>query len=421
MITDCYKNSDVSAYDIVTMKVSALVFLALLAFCACAKRYDNYQVYRITPRNDRQLQVLKELVQNPTFTLWSDISHVNRTVDVMVPPIRQRQIKAFLKSFDHELWIENVQTLIDNEGQLTTKADLNWNSYSRLETINSWMMSLPNKYPQVTVVQGGISYEGRPILGVKVSYKPGNKIVFLEGGIHAREWIAPATVTYILNQLLSSTDPRVRAVAESRDWYVFPNANPDGYVYSTNYDRMWRKTRKPYGFCYGADPNRNWGYHWMQGGASNNPCADDYAGPSAFSEIETKSLAEFISTIAPNLEAYIGFHSYSQYLLIPFGHSGLEVPANDAELHNIGYKAVAALSAKYGTRYSVGNIPEIIYVASGGSFDWVLGNYRHVRLAYTFELRDTGRYGFLLPPDQIIPTGRETLDALVVMIEEISN
>lgn len=95
---------------------------------------------------------------------------------------------------------------------------------------------------------------------------------------------------------------------------------------------MWRKTRTPYGTCFGADPNRNWGYHWMDGGASSYPCLDTHAGSGPFSEVETKSLSEFINTIGDQLDAYIAFHSYSQLLLIPYGHAGHEVPANNKEL-----------------------------------------------------------------------------------------
>lgn len=39
-------------------------------------------------------------------------------------------------------------------------------------------------------------------------------------------------------------------------------------------------------------------------------------------------------------------------------------------------------------------------------------------VVYTYELRDNGRYGFLLPASQIIPTAEETLDSLVGLFEE---
>lgn len=49
--------------------------------------------------------------------------------------------------------------------------------------------------------------------------------------------------------------------------------------------------------------------------------------------------------------------------------------------------------------------------------DWVKGTYGKP-VTYTYELRDTGRYGFLLPPTQIIPTGEETMDSLIAMFKE---
>lgn len=33
---------------------------------------------------------------------------------------------------------------------------------------------------------------------------------------------------------------------QSVDWYIMPVLNPDGYEFSHNYDRMWRKSRSKY-------------------------------------------------------------------------------------------------------------------------------------------------------------------------------
>jgi len=57
-------------------------------------------------------------------------------------------------------------------------------------------------------------------------------ILAMLSGIHAREWISSATVTYILNKLLTSDNPVIQDLARSFDYYVFPIVNPDGYVYT---------------------------------------------------------------------------------------------------------------------------------------------------------------------------------------------
>jgi carboxypeptidase A2 len=49
--------------------------------------------------------------------------------------------------------------------------------------------------------------------------------------------------------------------------------------------------------------------------------------------------------------------------------------------------------------------------------DWVKATLK-LPIAFTYELRDTGRHGFVLPADQIIPNGQEILDSFVVMFKE---
>uniref|UniRef100_A0A1B0DE40 Peptidase M14 domain-containing protein n=1 Tax=Phlebotomus papatasi TaxID=29031 RepID=A0A1B0DE40_PHLPP len=91
-----------------------------------------------------------------------------------------------------------------------------------------------------------------------------------------------------------------------------------------NYYRLWRKTRSKQGFiCQGVDPNRNWDVYWETGGigAFDNMCEEKFAGPEPFSEIETKSLSEYILSIGDNLNFYIAFHSANNMLLFPWGHT----------------------------------------------------------------------------------------------------
>lgn len=51
----------------------------------------------------------------------------------------------------------------------------------------------------------GKSSEGRAMKIIKIGYsnssKPNKPIVWIDAGIHAREWIAPATAMYIVNKV----------------------------------------------------------------------------------------------------------------------------------------------------------------------------------------------------------------------------
>ncbi|KAJ8927854.1 hypothetical protein NQ314_019656 [Rhamnusium bicolor] len=85
-----------------------------------------------------------------------------------------------------------------------------------------------------------------------------NKAVWVDGGIHAREWISPATVTYIINQFVSNFESEPKYI-QNIDWYIAPLLNPDGYEYTHTIDRLWRKNRARSGQCAGTDLNRNFG------------------------------------------------------------------------------------------------------------------------------------------------------------------
>ena len=51
---------------------------------------------------------------------------------------------------------------------------------------------------------------------------------FIIPGIHAREWISPATVTYVMNELI--TNPEHGSLLDMFDFFILPVTNPDGLV-----------------------------------------------------------------------------------------------------------------------------------------------------------------------------------------------
>src|SRR5439155_726871 len=65
----------------------------------------------------------------------------------------------------------------------------------------------------------------------------------------------------------------------------------------------------------------------------------------------------------------------------------------------------------HGAYYRPGPVYTTIYPAAGGSVDWVYGQAGV--MAYTYEVRDNGQTGFILPPAEILPTAEEIFASLL--------
>ncbi|XP_063387059.1 zinc carboxypeptidase-like [Cydia fagiglandana] len=310
-----------------------------------------------------------------------------------------------------------------------------WDRYHTLDTIYSWLDELAEAFPNIvkTVVMPGQSVEGREIKGIIIDYHPERtekKIGMFEGGLHAREWISPATVTWIIKEFLVSDDPEVVALATSFEWHIFPVVNPDGYSYTFTDRRLWRKNRSRVNFTScaasgveddlsnGVDLNRNFEFEWNTAGTSEDPCSNLFPGPSPASEPETQAIQQYVLNLRQQGEIiyYIAFHSYTQLIVVPYSHldsnSVLQIP-DYANMFEIAARAADALASRNGTTYRVGLSVDVMYLMSGTSFDWVKST--GVPVSYLIELRDVGEYGFLLPAEQIIPNNLEIMDALLEM------
>lgn len=109
--------------------------------------------------------------------------------------------------------------------------------------------------------------------------------------------------------------------------------------------------------------------------------------------------------------------SYGQYLLWPYGYDCNLRAENDAQHRSIATRAQSAIRAVSGTAYTIGPSCSTLYATTGSSTDYtdVPGNSTY---SYTYELRDTGTYGFTLPANQIQPTVRETWAGVVSMLKD---
>ncbi|NXV46704.1 CBPB1 Carboxypeptidase, partial [Uria aalge] len=384
--------------------------------------FDGQKVFRVIPQNDEQVAIINSLASNIEVDFWQPDSvtlvRPKMQVDFRVEADISFEVEDLLKEsgMEYSILIDNLQAAVD--AQFDSKVRTTGHSYEKYnnwETIAAWTADIAAQNPDLvsrSVI--GETYEGRPMYILKMGKSgPNKKAIFMDCGFHAREWISPAFCQWFVKEAVETygKDAVMTTLLDSLDFYVLPVVNIDGYVYTWTNDRMWRKTRsKNAGTrCIGTDPNRNFNAGWCSLGASKRPCDSTYCGSAPESEKETKALADFIREHLSTIKAYLTIHSYSQLLLFPYSYT-YKLPSNYDELNSIASAAAKQLASLYNTKYTYGPGATTIYPAAGGSDDWAYDE--GIKYSFTFELRDTGRYGFVLPESQIKPTCEETLLAV---------
>jgi murein tripeptide amidase MpaA len=194
------------------------------------------------------------------------------------------------------------------------------------------------------------TWEGRTCHALKIGTgggagRPG---LYLLGGVHAREWGSPDILINFVRQLTDAyrnhtgvtigtkrfTAAKIAKIVETKDLFVFPQANPDGRFHSMTAVPMWRKNRRPApaghsgANCVGVDINRNYDFMWNFDqffdpaapiANSTDPCDPEvYIGSAPTSEPETKNAVWMFDTYS-NVRYFIDVHSYSETILYSWG------------------------------------------------------------------------------------------------------
>jgi len=290
-----------------------------------------------------------------------------------------------------------------------------YDDYRDFDDVLDRLAGLATIYPQrVSVVELGMSLEGRPIRGLRIT-NPGaddRPVITVQGCQHAREWIAVAAPVYAAEQLAAaSAGGYVDGLLDQVEIVVVPVLNPDGYVYSWEAERFWRKNRRD---GHGVDLNRNWSVVWGGEGASPDPDAENYYGAGPFSEPESTAMRDFL-TADPDMVALLDVHSYGQLLLYPWGF-GFVDSADDMLFADLSQGMSDAMWQPHNTWYQPIQSSDL-YPAAGNAIDWAYGV--EGLYAITVELRPdfADEMGFLLEPAQLVPTGEELLASILELVE----
>jgi len=385
---------------IVADKDYALVRSTLSLSDTSALLAQNLDIWRITPVTPtfRQIDFLCEtpcVIPN-VITLDPSLAQTIKTEQIEIQTLRA---------------LYNISTIKTADEFFTT-----FRPYSEWLVFFTKLESLYPSFIERFII--GKTIEARDIIGFRVTSPTGaNKpAIHLQGLQHAREWLAPTTLLYVVVNLLEkyqSGDADARVLLDSFEWNVVPVVNIDGYLFTWSSTRLWRKNRRVNSDgSRGVDLNRNWGPSrtWCTTGSSRQPSSDTYCGLAPFSEPESKSLSDFLITKRGQTRAGIDFHTYGPLLLWPWQYTYDYLPPADyAMFQSLGKNIVDAINDVNGQNY-ISEQGSDLYTHSGGFIDY---NWEENGIiAFTLEGRGNN---FVVPPANIVPAGEEAYAGVVVL------
>ncbi len=229
----------------------------------------------------------------------------------------------------------------------------------------------------------GHSVEGRPIYRFDMGPKHAPPVL-LTALIHGIEVIGSVALFHVLRDL-AATDEGRRLFSETR-LVIMPVLNPDAFA--NNMDRIgrgWPALQRTN--ARGVDLNRNFPHvapieraHPFSGSRWRG--SPHYQGPRPLSEPETQTVVQVVEAVRPQLS--VGFHSFGNMLLYPWGFSRRPNLRHAA----YGHLAQAFMGSLAGTKYSFRQASQF-YPTVGDLDDWLDHNYG--TLAMTVEVGSLNR------------------------------
>ncbi|KAA3649540.1 MAG: hypothetical protein DWP95_02020, partial [Proteobacteria bacterium] len=220
-----------------------------------------------------------------------------------------------------------------------------FDGFRTYQGLQDQLQSIDLDNPWINARQVGVTHKQRPIWAYLLGddndmtpYGQKESAMMVNGGIHAREWQSPETVTGIIELFHENSQDKglYQYLLENSTIITIPVLNVDGFLQTQRYPtsnwysesvgprdgRMRRKnllntdeilsTQADY--LNGVDLNRNNPPYWATSNSSSaNGTSIVYHGPGAQSEPETQALLVAADLVEPSqLRIYTDLHSFSQ-------------------------------------------------------------------------------------------------------------
>jgi Zinc carboxypeptidase/Immune inhibitor A-like, MAM domain len=287
-----------------------------------------------------------------------------------------------------------------------------YRSFDEPGGIRDEMYELARNNPQLLKLEVlGTTHQGREYIALKMTQSArdvpdgSRPAVLYVATHHAREWISTEVARRLLHwyidQWRANNKDIKRLLKDVELWFVLVH-NPDGYEYTFDVERLWRKNLRDNdgnGIINnndGVDPNRNYSEHWnydTEGSSSLLP-SQTYRGPNPESEPETKALVSLFNRVP--FRFAISYHSFGPLLLYPQGWQTLTPTADDPI-----YVALTGTDTDPAVEGFNPGVSADLYTTNGEFTDWAHG--QRGALSWTPELsQGCPGCGFVFPDDEAL-------------------
>ena len=119
-----------------------------------------------------------------------------------------------------------------------------------------------------------------------------------------------------------------------------------------------------------------------------------------------------------HVAAHVDFHSFSQVIVYPWSYKRAE-PRDGDRFAAVAERIAASMIAAHDKPYAIRPGAALRVEAGGTAGDWSYAT--HGALSFLIELRPSSRDdgGFVLPPEQIVPTCDEAFAGVIALAESL--